>query len=194
MEEDIAVGAAALTPAPAKPRRSIKTAKQRARHLVAEAGKLQKGERLCKGHVKLRPDMSRAVGSDNPYLLNADGSVQTRPCRNSAIQGGLVCRKHGGSAPQVKAKAERRLRAMIDPSLTRLEELMLQDEHLPTALGATLSIQNRVLGAIGKDASEKEAVRPIVIGIQVGGVPMTAQPRIATAVVDVQGEVVDDAE
>jgi hypothetical protein len=33
------------------------------------------------------------------------------PCRSWAIRGGNVCRKHGGGAPQVRAKANRRLRA-----------------------------------------------------------------------------------
>jgi hypothetical protein len=31
------------------------------------------------------------------------------PCGNYAINGGRVCRKHGGAAPQVRAKADERL-------------------------------------------------------------------------------------
>lgn len=34
-----------------------------------------------------------------------------QPCRAWAIRGGYVCRKHGGAAPQVRAKAEQRLLA-----------------------------------------------------------------------------------
>jgi hypothetical protein len=33
-----------------------------------------------------------------------------KPCRNHAVKGARVCRMHGGSAPQVKAKA--RVRAI----------------------------------------------------------------------------------
>lgn len=34
------------------------------------------------------------------------------PCKNNAIRGGTVCHKHGGSAPQVRAKAEQRVAKM----------------------------------------------------------------------------------
>lgn len=34
------------------------------------------------------------------------------PCRNPAIRGGVVCAKHGGSAPQVRAKADVRAELM----------------------------------------------------------------------------------
>lgn len=44
-----------------------------------------------------------------------------RPCRNRPIRGGSVCSTHGGSAPQVKAKAEeRQLQAGADASLRKL--------------------------------------------------------------------------
>lgn len=45
-------------------------------------------------------------------------------CRNAPIPGGTVCRMHGGAAPQVKAKADERLRALQDPALNRLEDLL----------------------------------------------------------------------
>ena len=41
-------------------------------------------------------------------------------CKRTAIRGGFVCPKHGGAAPQVKAKAAKRLKDMladaIDPN------------------------------------------------------------------------------
>jgi hypothetical protein len=48
------------------------------------------------------------------------GNRSTRP----AIPGGSVCRYHGGAAPQVKAAAAARLRAMVDPALGVLEHAM----------------------------------------------------------------------
>ena len=50
-------------------------------------------------------------------------------CQKTSIRGGTVCRFHGGSAPQVQAKAERRLRAMVDPMIDRLEQLAHQTDN-----------------------------------------------------------------
>lgn len=49
-----------------------------------------------------------------------------KQCGSRPIQGATVCRMHGGSAPQVKAKAEERLRALQAPALAALEELIEQ--------------------------------------------------------------------
>ena len=38
-----------------------------------------------------------------------------KPCKGKPINGGVVCRMHGGSAPQVKRKAAERLADLIDP-------------------------------------------------------------------------------
>ena len=43
-----------------------------------------------------------------------------KPCGSYAIRGGTVCRRHGGSAPQVRAAANRRLAAMALPAVGRL--------------------------------------------------------------------------
>lgn len=154
----------------------MKTAKRRIKDIAKEAEKLalslqQPGvERKCCGSVKLRD----AAGE---YLRDEAGKVLTRPCKNAPIRFGTVCPKHGGKAPQVKAKAEQRFRAMLEPSIVRLEELAHQDEHLPTALGAVLAIQNRVLGQQGKESGEKD-MRPVVnIRLAVGGIPL---PGVST--------------
>lgn len=63
-------------------------------------------------------------------------------CRNWAIQGGAVCRMHGGAAPQVKARAEDRIRDLVDPALTRLETL-LADESSSVALSAVKDVLDR---------------------------------------------------
>ena len=47
-------------------------------------------------------------------------------CKNAAIKGGNVCRVHGGSAPQVKQKAQERLDRMAD-DVTADAEDKLQD-------------------------------------------------------------------
>ncbi|UMG92839.1 hypothetical protein [Nocardioides sp. TF02-7] len=46
------------------------------------------------------------------------------PCRNSAIRGGTVCARHGGSAPQVRAKANQRLVEMVLPAMRELHRIL----------------------------------------------------------------------
>lgn len=52
----------------------------------------------------------------------------TRRCRAKAIRGGTVCNKHGGSAPQVKAAARRRLEAMVEPAIDALRKALADDD------------------------------------------------------------------
>lgn len=53
-----------------------------------------------------------------------------KPCGKDAIKGGSVCRMHGGSAPQVRASAEARLRALVDPAIG-VVEATLKDAKRP---------------------------------------------------------------
>lgn len=46
------------------------------------------------------------------------------PCKNSAIRGGTVCARHGGSAPQVRAKANQRLIEMVLPAMRELNRIL----------------------------------------------------------------------
>lgn len=120
----------------------------------------------CKGKVKLRDEAGEP-------LKNPDGTYLTRPCKQLPIKGGTVCMKHGGAAPQVRAKANRRLLAMVEPALVRLADLVQQEAHLPTALGAIQVVLARAganaIGPQAKDAGGDQ--RPIInIGIKVGGI------------------------
>ena len=49
----------------------------------------------------------------------AKAKLSGKQCKRSPINGGAVCRVHGGAAPQVKAKADERIREyvqkMVDP-------------------------------------------------------------------------------
>ena len=69
-------------------------------------------------------------------LCNAT-TRQGNPCRGAAIKGGTVCRLHGGSAPQVRNAARRRLEEMVDPALSEMME-MLRDKDTPHSVRATL--------------------------------------------------------
>lgn len=152
-EQDIAVGAIQV-PAPSGPR-TLVAAKKKAARLVREAKALETGERQCKA---IRKDGTR--------------------CKRFAIKGGFVCPTHGGSAPQVKSKAAKRLLAMVEPSIIRLEALVHQSEHLPTALAAVRTVLERAganpIGAMAKDTGERDT-RPVInIGIKVGGIDLPA--------------------
>lgn len=130
---------------------SIANRVRKANELIDQATALQTGERKCKGTKK-----------------------NGEPCGKFAIKGGTVCPTHGGSAPQVKAKAAKRLLAMVEPSIIRLEALVHQTEHMPTALGAIRTVLERAgtnpIGAL-KDASADKNAKPIIqIGIAVGGI------------------------
>ena len=55
-----------------------------------------------------------------------------------------MCLTHGGSAPQVKAAAAARLRAMVDPALGVLEYAMKRkDKDLRGALAAAKEVLDR---------------------------------------------------
>lgn len=70
------------------------------------------------------------------------------PCKSAAIRGGTVCRVHGGSAPQVRRKAEERLKALVDPAIVALQEI-LKDKAHPQRLAAAKEVLSRD-GRIGQ--------------------------------------------
>jgi hypothetical protein len=53
---------------------------------------------------------------------------------------------HGGGAPQVQAKAEERLRALVHPAITRLAELIDQKEFPSVAIAAVKDALDRNMG------------------------------------------------
>ena len=67
-------------------------------------------------------------------------------CGNPPMSGGMVCRMHGGSAPQVKRKAAERLLDMQSPALARLLELIQQTEFPSTAYQAVRDVLDRTMG------------------------------------------------
>lgn len=176
---------------PGRPRTTIADTTKAADALIKQAAALKSGERRCVGRVKLRPDMTRVAAPDNPYFRNDDGSIQTRPCQRYAVLGGRVCPKHGGKAPQVKRKAERRLLALVEPSLIRLGALVDQTEHLPTALGAIRTVLERAGGTgIGvlRAGDAGEARPAIQINIMPGGVNLPT-PAVTVDAVAVDARV-----
>ncbi len=84
-----------------------------------------------------------------------------QPCRGPARKGATVCRKHGGSLPEVKAKAARNVISdMVDPVLREFR-VMLESSKTPASV--KVSIGNSILDRAG--------YKPV---IQVQGVPTLA--------------------
>lgn len=69
-----------------------------------------------------------------------------KPCGHMAIRGGVVCRLHGGSAPQVQAKAMERLMALQHPAINRLQQLISQTEFPTVAYAASRDVLDRTIG------------------------------------------------
>lgn len=73
-------------------------------------------------------------------------------CGLAPTVGATVCKWHGGAAPQVRAKAEERIRALVDPALDRLAKL-LEDQSSGVALGAVKDVLDRA-GYVAKQQVE----------------------------------------
>jgi hypothetical protein len=71
-------------------------------------------------------------------------------CERPTIPGGTVCRFHGGAAPQVKAAAMDRLRALQHPAIDRLGQLIAQEEFPTVAYAASRDVLDRTLGKPGE--------------------------------------------
>lgn len=170
-DEDAPTGAVAL----AEARKARRRTQQRIRRTDAlivqaqEAGKLKPGERKCNGKVRLKDPVTKEP------LKDETGKPLYRPCTLAPILGGTVCHKHGGNRKLVQKNAQKRLLALVEPSLVALNELVVQKEHLPSRLGAIRTVLERVekpFGVLKESASDTDS-RPVVnIGIAVGGIPL----------------------
>ena len=85
-------------------------------------------------------------------------------CKSQAILGATVCRMHGGSAPQVKAKAAERLRLLVPNAVDALEQIVNDSEH-PQRLAAAREILERdgKIGVLSTVAGDGGTVLQLVI-------------------------------
>lgn len=96
------------------------------------------------------------------------------PCKHSPIHGGVVCQTHGGSAPQVKKKAQERLADLIDPNRALREAARLAysdirelyDDHgrlkpmkdWPDGIAAAVAGLENVRGNLDKADGKTDAI------------------------------------
>jgi hypothetical protein len=65
-------------------------------------------------------------------------------CRSYAVRGASVCVRHGGAAPQVKAKARERLDALAEPAVVLLGRILRDEKVEPNArIRAAVAILDR---------------------------------------------------
>lgn len=96
-----------------------------------------------RGRIKANPmEQSDPKGRITCTATNRQG----KRCGKPPIPGGGVCRLHGGSAPQVQAKAEERLAALYFPAVVRLGELIAQKEYPSVAIAAVKDALDRNRG------------------------------------------------
>ena len=71
-------------------------------------------------------------------------------CKANAIKGSNVCRVHGGSAPQVKAKAQQRLLAAADDAAAVLVQIIMDKKSPPAVRVAAV-----------KDLLDRAGLKPV---------------------------------
>lgn len=101
--------------------------------------------------------------------------MRGEPCGRPPIRGGFVCPKHGGAAPQVRAKANERLADLIDPDRAlreaarlaysdigelfddagRLKPIKVWPDHLRSAIA---SVKSRKYNAESGDGKQEDIV------------------------------------
>lgn len=80
-----------------------------------------------------------------------------RQCKRGAIPGGLVCKMHGGGAPQVQKKAAERLAEARDRALGLLNELLADGKvDARTALDAVVKLTEKVETLEGRASDRVE--------------------------------------
>jgi hypothetical protein len=91
---------------------------------------------------------------------------------------------HGGAITKVKEAAEARFKEELYPTIRRLTEIRDQDNHMPSALGASLAIVNRAIGKQGAPEESKPQRQSIMIGIALGGLPQSGKALVKVATVE----------
>lgn len=116
-----------------------------------------------------RADLSKVLPAVRCTARKRNGE----PCKAMAARGATVCRVHGGSAPQVKATAKRRLDQAAEALTNRLLSFALdQGVSDETALKAVKDALDRAGMAAPKQTDVSVTVRPfeaVLDGLAVDG-------------------------
>lgn len=148
---------------------------------------MSKGNRTRRRELGLLPEPVKCSAR------RSDG----QPCGASPVRGATVCNKHGGSAPQVKRKAQERLLKGVPKMLLMLRKIA-EDESQPANVrlaairdwldraGVNAKIEIEVTSS-----SFEEMVAGVVAFVD-DGTPLTSPSDYAQRGDVVAGELVDD--
>ena len=98
-----------------------------------------------KGPIKTADRMDGANPLDDRQCTARSKQSRVR-CKRLAIPGGTVCHMHGRAAPQVRAAAEDRLRALQHPAIDRIAKLIDQDQFPSVSYAASKDVLDRTMG------------------------------------------------
>lgn len=80
----------------------------------------------------------------NAVACTATSKGTGKPCANPAMAGSTVCRHHGGSAQQVRRKAQLRLQSLVEPAIAvLLQELTNANSKPADRLRAVENVLDR---------------------------------------------------
>lgn len=85
--------------------------------------------------------------------------------------GQLVCRMHGGMSPQALANAEERLKALVHPAITGLQQLIAKADSDSVRLSAIRDLLDRT-GYASKQVTEQHG--EMVIEVRYADTPQQA--------------------
>ncbi len=113
-------------------------------------------------HLRLYPVEAVDPMENRCHATNRRGNQ----CAKPAIQGGTVCRMHGGAAPQVQRKAAERLAEARDDALSLLLRQIRSGEIEPRVVldavvkltEVTETIEGRVAKRVGVEHTDREQV------------------------------------
>jgi hypothetical protein len=115
----------------------------------------------------------------------AHSSRTGEPCQKWPIAGAAVCSTHGGSAPQVKRRAQERLRALQFPAIDALADAI-------GAEGQQLGRKGEVIG-IGPDHVVRLRAATVVLDrtgmgpTSISNVNLTASQHLADLIAELDG-------
>ncbi|UDL16280.1 hypothetical protein SEA_KOZIE_84 [Microbacterium phage Kozie] len=130
--------------------------------VLAERGKPRPRRDPIQGATPPTPPAANpGTGTAHPKRQCKATTRAGKRCANPPIDGGAVCRMHGGAAPQVKKRAALRLLELIDPAITTLAREMTTATKSADRQRAANSILDRA-GVVRRESPAKEDVYDLV--------------------------------